>query len=163
MSSQISCIIYSPNRKQSCFNLTYHHSFSFICKQCARDVHEMDKVVHYNFQRGNDVSKWLEKYNFSCHSNITKFDTNHFTTQRKENYIWTTAMLVEGTNSRCTWLYNERFASILNFFNPLPFLNLWVKRWLHIWMCSSRICMNTHIKEVDLICTNDSTRILCSR
>ena len=52
-------------------------------KQCATDVHEMDKVVPYNFQRGNDVSKWHEKHNFICRSNITEFDTNQLLPKEK--------------------------------------------------------------------------------
>ena len=54
-----------------------------MCKRCTRN----GQAVRCNLKRGNDVSKWHEKYNFSCRSNINKFDTNQLLPKEKRTSL----------------------------------------------------------------------------
>lgn len=85
-----------------------------MCKRCTRN----GQAVRCNLKRGNDVSKWHEKYNFSCRSNINKFDTNQLLPKEKRTSLeqqirWQKVIILDALD------YNEKFASIFDFFNPI--------------------------------------------
>lgn len=140
MSSQqeMSWIIYSPNRTQSCFNLTYHRLFLL----CARNLHQM--YTKWTRLYINAEMMFLKSMKNIISAvvpiSLNLIQTNYYS-EKREFHL--NNMLLQGNNFIYTWLLRK---VCFDFFNPM----------FRYWTYGSRnnctlTFMHTHTKEVDLI------------